>query len=51
VYGNRTLGRGLLRRRLTARSVWFWWCLSELKRFEEIVEIGFVLVHPIAIFR
>jgi hypothetical protein len=36
---------------LAARSLWLRRCLSEFERFEEIVKIGFVLVHPMAIFR
>src|SRR5665811_1709684 len=51
LWWRRRLGRGISLRRLPALSLLLWWGLSEFKRFEGIVEIGFVLVHPIAIFR
>jgi len=47
----RCFGYGVLRCGLATRSLGFRWGLSEFERFEEIVKIGFVLVHPMEIFR
>jgi hypothetical protein len=39
------------RRLPAARRLRFWWGLSKFERFEEVIEIRFVLVHLVAIFQ